>query len=102
LNSNEILEALQEPLSVIVAAVKVSLEQTPPELAADIAESGIVLTGGGSLLREIDQLLSNETGLPVILAEEPLKCVAKGGGRALEILDDRGESDFLISAHSGR
>ena len=79
-----------------------SLEQTPPELAADIAESGIVLTGGGSLLREIDQLLSNETGLPVILAEEPLKCVAKGGGRALEILDDRGESDFLISAHSGR
>ncbi len=98
LNSNEILEALQEPLSVIVAAVKVSLEQTPPELAADIAESGIVLTGGGSLLRGIDQLLSYETGLPFIVAEEALKCVAKGGGRALDILDDRGESDFLISA----
>lgn len=98
LNSYEILEALQEPLSQIVAAVKVSLEQTPPELAADIAESGIVLTGGGSLLREIDQLLSNETGLPVIVAENPLECVALGGGRALDIMDESGENDILIPA----
>ena len=95
LNSNEILEALQEPLSVIVQAVKGALEKTPPELAADIAESGLVLTGGGSLLRELDRLLSNETGLPVIVAEDPLTCVARGGGRALEILKDRGDSDLL-------
>ena len=95
LNSNEILEALQEPLSVIVQAVKSALEQTPPELAADIAESGLVLTGGGSLLRELDRLLANETGLPVIVAEDPLTCVARGGGRALEIMDERGDSDFL-------
>ncbi|MCH7675048.1 rod shape-determining protein [candidate division KSB1 bacterium] len=95
LNSNEILEALQEPLSVIVQAVKGALEQTPPELASDIAESGLVLTGGGSLLREIDRLLSHETGLPVIVAEDPLTCVCRGGGKALEIMDDRGDSDLL-------
>ena len=95
LNSNEILEALQEPLSVIVQAVKGALEKTPPELAADIAESGLVLTGGGSLLRGLDRLLSNETGLPVIVAEDPLTCVARGGGRALEIMDDRNDSDLL-------
>jgi rod shape-determining protein MreB len=95
LNSNEILEALQEPLSVIVQAVKGVLEQTPPELASDIAESGLVLTGGGSLLRELDRLLSSETGLPVIVAEDPLTCVARGGGRALELMDDRADSDLL-------
>ena len=72
LNSHEILEALQEPLQIIVQSVKGALEQTPPELAADIAESGIVLTGGGSLLQGLDQLLANETGLPVIIAEDPL------------------------------
>ena len=66
LNSNEILEALQEPLSGIVGAVKVALEQTPPELGADVAERGIVLTGGGALLRDIDKLLMEETGLPVV------------------------------------
>ena len=75
--------------------MKGALEKTPPELAADIAESGLVLTGGGSLLRELDRLLSNETGLPVIVAEDPLTCVARGGGRALEIMDDRGDSDLL-------
>ena len=97
LNSNEILDALQEPLSSIVHAVKGVLEQTPPELASDIAESGLVLTGGGSLLRELDRLLSHETGLPVIVAEGPLTCVARGGGRALELMDDR--ADFgLLSA----
>lgn len=95
LNSNEILEALQEPLSAIVQAVKSALEQTPPELASDIAESGLVLTGGGSLLRGLDRLLATETGLPVIVAEDPLTCVARGGGRALEIMDDRGDSDLL-------
>ena len=95
LNSNEILEALQEPLSLIVQAVKGALEQTPPELASDIAETGLVLTGGGALLRELDRLLSHETGLPVILAEEPLTCVARGGGRALELIDDMGEAEIL-------
>ena len=95
LNSNEILEALQEPLSVIVSAVKSALEQTPPELAADIAQSGMVLTGGGSLLRGLDQLLSSETGLPVIHAEDPLTCVARGGGKALELMDELGYEDML-------
>ena len=95
LNSNEILEALQEPLHIIVQAVKAALEQTPPELASDIAESGLVLTGGGSLLRELDRLLASETGLPVIVAEDPLTCVARGGGKALEIMDNLGVSDLL-------
>lgn len=86
LNSNEILEALQEPLSGIVGAVRAALEQTPPELASDIAERGMVLTGGGALLKNIDRLLMEETGLPVIIAEDPLTCVARGGGRALELM----------------
>ena len=87
LNSDEILESLQDPLATIVQAVKGALEQAPPELAADIAESGIVLTGGGALLRDLDKLISDETGLPVIVAEDPLTCVARGGGRALEMMD---------------
>jgi rod shape-determining protein MreB len=95
LNSNEILEALQEPLSGIIGAVRAALEQTPPELAADIAERGMVLTGGGALLRHLDRLLTEETGLPVVIAEDPLTCVARGGGRALEILDEVG-GDFLL------
>jgi len=94
INSNEILEALQDPLSGIVGAVKTALEQTPPELGADIAEHGMVLTGGGSLLRDLDRLLSEETGLPVIIAEDPLTCVARGGGRALEMLDEHGGDLF--------
>jgi rod shape-determining protein MreB len=94
LNSNEILEALQEPLHGIVSAVKTALEQTPPELGADVAERGIVLTGGGSLLRDLDRLIMEETGLPVVLAEEPLTCVARGGGRVLELIDEHG-GDFL-------
>jgi rod shape-determining protein MreB len=96
LNSDEILEALQEPLNIIVQAVKGALEQSPPELASDIAESGIVLTGGGALLRDIDRLISRETGLPVIVAEDPLTCVARGGGRALEMMD-RQSLDLLSS-----
>lgn len=87
LNSHEILEALQEPLSGIIGAVRSVLEQTPPELAADIAERGMVLTGGGALLTDIDRLLMEETGLPVIVAEDPLTCVARGGGKALENID---------------
>jgi rod shape-determining protein MreB len=89
LNSNEVLEALQESLSAIVQAVKSALEQTPPELASDIAETGLVLTGGGALLRDIDKLLNEETGLPVLIADDPLTCVARGGGRALEMMDER-------------
>ena len=88
LNSDEILESLQEPLAGIVQAVKRVLEQSPPELASDIAETGIVLTGGGSMLRDLDRLLTAETGLPVILAEDPLTCVARGGGEALEMMDN--------------
>jgi len=88
LNSYEILESLQEPLAGIVQAVKRVLEQSPPELASDIAETGIVLTGGGSMLRDLDRLLTAETGLPVILAEDPLTCVARGGGEALEMMDN--------------
>jgi len=84
ISSNEILEALTDPLNSIVSAVKSALEQTPPELAADIAEKGMVLTGGGALLRDIDRLLMEETGLPVIIAEDPLTCVVRGSGKALE------------------
>ncbi|MCV2402905.1 rod shape-determining protein [Marinomonas sp. C2222] len=87
LSSSEILEALQEPLAQIVQGIKAVLEQSPPELAADIGETGLMLTGGGALLREIDRLISEETGLPVIVAEDPLTCVARGGGMALEMID---------------
>jgi rod shape-determining protein MreB len=86
-SSNEILEALTEPLNAIVSAVKQALEQTPPELGADIAEKGMVLTGGGALLRDLDRLLMEETGLPVIVADDPLTCVVRGSGRALEEMD---------------
>jgi len=90
ISSNEILEALNDPLNQIVGAVKIALEQTPPELGADIAEKGMVLTGGGALLREIDRLLMEETGLPVIVADEPLTCVVRGSGLALEKMDKLG------------
>jgi rod shape-determining protein MreB len=94
LNSNEILEALQEPLQGIVGAVKGALEQTPPELGADVADRGIVLTGGGALLRDLDKLIMEETGLPVVVAEDPLTCVARGGGRVLELIDEQGPGVF--------
>jgi len=96
LNSNEILEALQEPLQGIVGAVKAALEQTPPELGADVADRGIVLTGGGALLCDLDKLLMEETGLPVIVADDPLTCVALGGGKVLELLDQHGPGLFGI------
>ena len=94
LNSNEILEALQEPLQGIVGAVKEALEQTPPELGADVAERGIVLTGGGALLRDLDKLLMEETGLPVVIADDPMTCVARGGGRVIELIDEHGPAVF--------
>lgn len=93
LNSNEILESLQESLAGIVGAVKLALEQTPPELGADVANKGIVLTGGGALLTDIDRLISEETGLPVYVADDPLTCVARGGGMVLEMLDQAGGVD---------
>ncbi|MEE8428717.1 MAG: rod shape-determining protein, partial [Gammaproteobacteria bacterium] len=96
MNSNEILEALQEPLMGIVGAVKTALEQTPPELGADVADRGIVLTGGGALLRDLDRLLMEETGLPVVLADDPLTCVARGAGRALEMMDEKGGDLFAV------
>jgi len=94
INSNEVLEALHEPLAGIVSAVKQALEQTPPELCADVAERGIVLTGGGALLRDLDKLISEETGLHVHVADDPLTCVARGGGRALELIDMHGGEFF--------
>jgi rod shape-determining protein MreB len=90
LNTSEILEALEEPLSHITTAVKAALDQTPPDLGGDVAEQGIVLTGGGALLRDIDRLLEEETGLPVLVAEDPQTCIARGSGRALEMNDERG------------
>jgi rod shape-determining protein MreB len=84
ITQRHIAEALAEPTSQIVEAVKVALEATPPELAADIVDKGIVLTGGGSLLANLDQVLREETGLPVSIADDPLSCVALGTGRVLE------------------
>lgn len=95
ISANEVLEALHEPLSGIVSAVKQALEQTPPELCADVAERGIVVTGGGALLRDIDRLFSEETGLHVHVADDPLTCVARGGGRALDMIDTQG-NDFFV------
>ena len=86
ITSNEVLEALADPLSQIVQAVRSALEQTPPELGADIAERGLVLTGGGALLKGLDRLLAEETGLPVLIAEDALPCVARGSGKALEMI----------------
>jgi rod shape-determining protein MreB len=94
-SSNEILEALTEPLNGIVSAVKTALEQTPPELGADIADKGMVLTGGGALLRDLDRLLREETGLPVLVADDPLTCVVRGCGNAIEHIDNL--STFLTS-----
>ncbi|MFO7578458.1 MAG: rod shape-determining protein [Pelovirga sp.] len=86
-NSDEIREAMSEPISAIVEAVRISLERTPPELAADIVDKGIVLAGGGAYLKNLDLLLRDETGLPVVIAEDPLSCVVLGSGAVLDQLD---------------
>jgi rod shape-determining protein MreB len=96
-SQREIAESLAEPVSAIIEAVKVTLENTPPELAADIVDKGIVLTGGGALLHRLDQVLHDATGLAVTIAENPLQCVALGTGRALE--ERRRLSNVLISMH---
>jgi rod shape-determining protein MreB len=84
ITSSEVTESLAEPLSAIVSMVKSVLEKTPPELSSDIIDRGMVLVGGTSLLRKIDQLLTRETGVPAYVAEAPMACVALGAGKALE------------------
>jgi rod shape-determining protein MreB len=86
IKSDEVMEALQEPINAVVESVKVALERTPPELAADIVDKGIVMVGGGALLSNLDILLRETTGLPVMLAEDPLTAVALGTGRCLDEL----------------
>lgn len=95
INSEEIREALSEPVLQIVAAVREALENTPPELSADIRDRGIILTGGGSLLKRLDQKLRDDTNLPVNLAEDPLTCVVRGTGQVLE--DIELHQDLLLS-----
>lgn len=85
--SNEVATALQEPLTAVVQTIKAVLEKTPPELAADVIDRGIVITGGGALLRNIDQLLTEETGVPCHVADDPLQCVAQGASLSLEYID---------------
>jgi len=87
ITSKEIMDSLREPVSHIVDAIKFTLEKTPPELAADIMEIGIVLTGGGALLDGLDKLVKRETGMPVRIAEEPLDCVVLGTGKAIDAID---------------
>ncbi len=85
INAEEVREALADPVTVIVDAIRSTLERTPPELSADIITNGIMLTGGGALLRGLDQLISRETGMPVHVAEDPLDCVATGTGKCLDL-----------------
>lgn len=87
INSDEIREAMSEPVNTIIESVRIALERTPPELAADIVDKGIVLAGGGAYLKNLDLLLREETGLPVVVAEEPLSCVVLGSGAVLDQLD---------------
>lgn len=88
ITSDEIREALSEPLSHIVEAIKVTLERTPPELSADIIDQGITLAGGGAMLRGLDKLINEETGIPVYIAERPLDCVVDGTGKLLENIEE--------------
>ena len=85
ITSEEVREALSEPVQAIVEAVKSVLEKTPPELAADIIDRGVILTGGGALLRGLDKLLSEVTGVPAIVADDPLSCVAIGTGMSIHL-----------------
>jgi rod shape-determining protein MreB len=88
IDSNEVREALKDPITQVIDEIKSTLGKTPPELAADIFERGIVMTGGGSLLKGLQKLISKETGVPVILVEHPLECVAVGAGKAFELFRD--------------
>jgi rod shape-determining protein MreB len=87
INSDEVREALIEPVNAIVEAVLLALEKTPPELAADIVDKGIVLTGGGALLANLDVLLREETGLPVMVSDDPISAVVLGSGKALDHIE---------------
>ncbi len=100
IGSTETREALAEPISLIIECVKTVLEKTPPELAADIVDRGIVMTGGGSLLHGLDRLISQETGIPTYLADDPLSCVALGTGKALESLENIQDSLTTIKKGS--
>ncbi len=97
IDSVEVREALQEPINAVIEEIKRTLGQTPPELAADIVERGIVMTGGGSLLKGLPKLISKETGVPVILAEEPMLCVANGAGRYFEHAKDAASSKTIYN-----
>ena len=98
LSSTEVLDAIHEPLDAILAVTKETLEQTPPELAADIAQRGILLAGGGSLLRNFAERCRVETGMPAHLADDPLTCVAEGAGQSLEELSHAGAGRHAIEA----
>ncbi|GMA55901.1 hypothetical protein GCM10025858_04040 [Alicyclobacillus sacchari] len=102
ISSREISEALSDTVGSIVEAVKVTLEKSPPELAADIMDRGIVLTGGGALLRNLDKRLARETGMPVLVAEEPLDCVAIGTGKALDNYDVYRKRTVALRKAQGR
>ena len=94
--NSEILEALSEPLTMIINSLRTALEQTPPELSSDIAQNGLVITGGGALLEGIDKLINNQTNLPVSIADDPLTSVARGGGIALDMINQH-DMGFLAA-----
>jgi rod shape-determining protein MreB len=96
ISSEEIREALKEPINSVVDSIKLTLEKTPPELASDVMERGIMLAGGGALLKGLDRLISEETGIPVFIAEQPIDCVVLGTGKVLEELDTL--SNVLLSS----
>ena len=87
INSEQIEEAMKEPINDIVEIVKMTLEKTPPELSSDVMEKGIILAGGGALIRNLDKLISEKTGIPVIIADNPLNCVVKGCEKTLDDLE---------------
>ena len=100
ITSTQIEEAMKESIGKIVEIIKVTLEKTPPELAADIMEKGIVLAGGGALIKNLDKLISSETGMPVYVAEGPLDCVVRGAGKTLEDIERLGR--VLVNARNRR
>jgi rod shape-determining protein MreB len=101
IGSDQIREALRDPVNQIIDNIKSTLGQTPPELAADIVERGIVMTGGGSLLKGLDRLIATETGVPVFIAERPLDCVALGAGKYLEYLKGMDNSKNIYGSLNG-